>query len=377
MIRCIFALGCTALLAAAELPATQQVDALIDRAQAWLLTQGQRDGALVPGTTFTVGITAFAASGLAARPHAIDPGQPVLAAAVRYVQRFRQPDGGVYAPDEGLGCYGTSLALILASRLPDAGRPGFDVPAMQRYLLGLQNSETGKPGSGGIGYGDKGPGFEDLSNTSYAIQALRTSGMPASSPEMQAALGFLQRCQDLKSVNPAGWVAGAGSGGGVYGPQEATRSWEKRDATQSARWTPSGSMTYSLISSYLALDLKPGDRRVDAAIGWLGANWGFDANPGMGPGREQQGLYHLHALAATAFDLLGSPTVTLPDGRQVDWRADLWTAVSARANPVALPDGRSGAYWINTAPRWAEDTPALCTTYALTALKAVRRALDP
>lgn len=357
----------------ADLPAPAAVDALIDQAQAWLAGQSRPDGSLVPGDTFTVGITAFAAAGLAAAPRGLPADAPILARAVAYVARFRQADGGVYDPNEGLGCYGTSLALLLAARLPDGGRPQLDAPAMQRYLLGLQNRDPTALGKGGIGYGDKGEGFEDLSNTSYAILALRGSGYPASSPELQAALGFLQRCQDLKAVNRAAW-AGDG-GGGVYGPQEAARSWEKGDQSQASRWTSSGTMTYSLLSSYLALDLRPGDPRVDAAIGWLGANWGFDANPGMGPGREQQGLYHLHALAATAFDLLDAPTLTLPDGRQVDWRADLWLAVSTRARTQPLADGTTGAYWLNDAPRWAEGMPQLCTAYAVRALKAIRRSL--
>lgn len=375
MIRLLAACGLTAAIAAADLPRPAEVDALIDRAQAWMATQGRSDGALVPGTTFTVGITALAATSLASPPRALPADNPVVARAVAYVARFRQADGGVYDPNEGLGCYGTSLALLLATRLPDGGRPAFDSAAMQRYLLGLQNRESGKPGSGGIGYGDKGPGSEDLSNTSYAILALRGSGYPASAPEMQAALGFLQRCQDLKSVNPAPWAGE--TGGGVYGPQDAARSWEKGDQTQSSRWTASGTMTYSLVSSYLALDLRPGDPRVDAAIAWLGANWGFAANPGMGPGKEGQGLYHLHALAATAFDLLGQPQLRLADGREVDWRIDLWQAVSARAHAQDLGGGVQGAYWLNDAPRWAEGMPQLCTGYALRALKAIRRALPP
>ncbi len=355
---------------AAELPAKAEVIRLIDQAQAWELTQAQPSGALAPGALLTLGLTAFSAVALTAEPQAIPVSQPAVAGGVRYLLKFRQPDGGVYHPDEGLGVYGTSLALILAMRLPDHG--GFDVPAMQRYLFGQQNPDPGL-GQGGIGYGDKGKGFEDLSNTGYALQALHASGVPADDARMQAALAFLQRCQDRSATNPEPWVKN--SGGGVYGPQEAARSWSKGDETQAMRWTPTGSMTYELLSSYLVLDLKNDDPRVQAALGWITRNYSFERNPGMGEGKELQGLFHTHALAATTFDLLGSTTLTLPDGSTADWRSDLWQALSTRALPAKLADGSEGRFWINEQSRWGEGLPVLCTAYAIRSLKAVAKTL--
>ncbi|MEK7415512.1 MAG: hypothetical protein AAB263_19585, partial [Planctomycetota bacterium] len=221
-------------------------------------------------------------------------------------------------------------------------------------------------------------GFEDLSNTGYAIQALRASGMPADAPQLKAAMSFLQRCQDLSSVNQQAWVGKSPvQGGAVYGPQEATRSWERGDDVAASRTIPTGSMTYQLLSSYLTLDLKADDPRVTAALGWVTANYGFDQNPGMGVGREQQGLFHAYALASTTFDLLHSTTLTLPDQRQVDWRADLWKAINSRSQEAKLPGGKTGAYWINDAQRWQEGTPILCTAYAIRGMKAILRNLPP
>src|SRR5271170_3591598 len=307
MIRTI-ALSCLVLaLGASEGPPRAEVEALLAEAQTWSLSNQQPSGALVPGNAFCVGITALAAGALVSPPRGVPADQAAMAKAIDYVLSFKQSDGGIYTKDEGLGVYSTSLALLLAMRLPIEVRTRFDIPAMQRYLFAQQNPESGELGQGGIGYGDKGKGSEDLSNTGYALQALKSSGIPADDARMKAALAFVERCQDLSAVNQQPWVKN--TGGGVYGPQEAARSWEKADESQSARWTPSGNMTYELISSYLTLDLSPDDQRVQAAVAWLRANYGFDANPGMGAGKEAQGLFHSYALAGTTYGLLGLSTL--------------------------------------------------------------------
>lgn len=368
LVAALLALG----LAAAEPPPPAEVAGLIDRAQAWLASRAQPDGALTEGGVFTLGITGLAAGALVAEPRALPADHPAIAGAIRLLAAHRQPDGGIYQPDEGIGNYTTSVALLFAAALPSPQRDAFDITAMQNYLFGLQNGDAASPGRGGIGYGaDKPAGSEDLSNTAYAVQALRASGVPASDPRLQAALGFLQRCQDLKSVNAAAWVQD--SGGGAYGPQDAARSWESRASGGVPRHVPTGSMTYALISTYLMLDIRAGDPRVEAAVGWMAANYGFDGNPGMGAGRQLQGLFHSHALAGRALGLLGRDALELPDGRRADWRADLYAALAARAQGVDLADGTRGALWMNSEQRWGEGLPHLCTTYAIAALKAIAR----
>jgi squalene-hopene/tetraprenyl-beta-curcumene cyclase len=339
---------------------------LAARAQSWLVGQAQPDGALQPSNVFRLGVTALAAQALVDEPLALPADHPAVAGAARFLARHRQADGGVYDPDEGLGVYGTSLALQFAVKLPASARAGLDVAAMQAYLLRQQNGDAASVGAGGIGYGDKGQGSEDVSNTTYALRALRASGVSAEDPRMRAAMAFLERCQDLSTVNRAPWVRN--SGGGVYGPQDAARSWATGDETQAGRWTPSATMTYALISGYLTLDLAPDDPRVVAALRWIGANYGFDRNPGMGPGKEAQGLFHAYALAGTVFDRLPQAEIQRPDGTVADWRSDLLAALSQRAQATA-----TGAYWINSAPRWGEGMPHLCTAYALRTLKVLAR----
>ena len=57
-------------------PERAQVEALLGEAQAWILSQQQADGALVPGKTFTLGVTAMSALALASPPHALPGNDP-------------------------------------------------------------------------------------------------------------------------------------------------------------------------------------------------------------------------------------------------------------------------------------------------------------
>lgn len=365
-----------AIAGEAKPPTRAEVDTLIAQGQAWLLSQQQPDGALVPGKTFTLGITAMGALALAVQPQGLAADHPAMVKALAYVETQRHDDGGVYVIDEGLGNYTTALALQLWAA---TGRKDAAVTAAQRYLLGQQNTETGNPGEGGIGYGDKGRGHEDLSNTSYAVAALRDSGIPATDARMQAALKFLERCQDLSSVNKQPWVGSAGGpagqGGAVYGPAEATTSWEKKEPGQTEKFTSTGTMTYALLSSYLTLELAPEDPRVAAALSWVKGNYQFTVNPGMATGKEMQGLFHYYALMGRTFAMLKSPTIDLGNGRTIDWRGDLFAAIKSQAQQAPLADGKTGTFWINSAPRWAEGMPHLTTSYMLRGLKAIASTL--
>jgi len=204
--------------------------------------------------------------------------------------------------------------------------------------------------------------------------------MPASDPALQRALAFLARCQDLPSVNHEPWAGQAGTmpGGAVYSPADAQASWATaEDRIQPAKHTATGALTYQLLSSYLTLDLKPGDPRVEAALAWLAANYRVDGNPGLPPGREAQGLFHYYAMMARTFTLLGRPTLALSDGRSVDWRADLVAVLARGAQRTRLADGSEGIFWINRANRWGEGMPILTTTYVLGALKAAVENASP
>ena len=68
--------------------------------------------------------------------------------------------------------------------------------------------------------------------------------------------------------------------------------------------------------------------------------------------------------------MLKTPTLDLGNGKTVDWRGDLFAAIKAKVQTAPLADGKTGAFWINSAPRWAEGMPHLTTSYMLRGLKA-------
>lgn len=370
------------------LPTRHEVEALIAQGQAWMLSQHQDSGALMPGNQFSLGVTAMAATTLASPPLAVPGSDRRIGAALDWLLTFRQKDGGFYRPDEGLGAYGTAFTLMALSA---AGRS--DTAAIggaQGYLFAIQNKDPANVCIGGIGYGpEEGPGKEDLHNTSVAVAALRASGVPASDPRLQLALRFAESCQNRSPAvrAPGGiddpprierpWVNG--DGGGVYSPTESKAGGDWNPAAppsaQPPRLTSYASITHALIETYLTLDVPADDPRVQAAVGWLTGNYRLDVNAGMPDAQRLDGLFYAYAASAKTFALLGMKRLTLADGRATDWRADLFAAIRAQARTVKLADGSVGAYWVNASNRWGEALPHLATAYLVQALKHLHRAL--
>ena len=364
---------------APALPTKAEVEALITKGQAWLTAQAQPTGAFVPGKKYTLGITQLATEALASEPFALPVTDPVIVRALAFQATFKQADGGFYEV-EGTPNYTTALALKVFTTTKTGDRA--EIQAAQNYLFGIQNVDPKSLSAGGIGYGSKGAGFEDLSNSSFAIEALKGSGVAASDPRMQSALKFLEKCQNLSSVNKAGWVSN--DGGAVYAPDESKAGGSsdpsKGTPQEATKLISYGSMTYALISSYLTLDVAKDDPRVLAALTWAKDHYQFDANPGMpvgpdknGKPREKQGLFYYYATMAKTFDLLDSQAFTLANGTQVDWRADLFKTISSKAMPGQ--DGK-GVFWVNPdAERWGEGFPHLTSCYMLKALKRIHSSL--
>ncbi len=370
--------------AAEPLPTAGEVDALIAKAQGWLLEQQQASGSFIPGKEFVVGLTGLAVAALVQTPGGVAADDPHIVKALALLKTYRQKDGGFYDRAEGLGDYGTSLTMLalLATHSEDAAT----ITAAQNYLFGIQNHDPKDTAVGGLGYGDDKPGDENVETTVIGVQALRASGVPASDPHLLAALKFLERCQNLSAVNDQPWAKnGSSDGGAAYSPKEshAGGSWasdadKKAGAEQAAKGVLNsyGSMTYALISAYLSLDLKPEDPRVAAACGWVKGHYRFDGNPGMSKALERQGLIYYHGIMSRTFGLLGTKGFQTSDGKDVDWRADLFAVIKASAIPAKVGgDAAGGMIWMNSEKRWGEGVPHIATTYMLQALKRIRAAL--
>ncbi len=199
---------------------------------------------------------------------------------------------------------------------------------------------------------------------------------------MQAALHFLEHCQHLSSVNPAKWVdntppttPGGQLGSGAYSPNESNSNGsfptEAEKGNPTTKLLGTGSMTYELISDYVTLDLKAGDPRLDTALAWCKSNYRFDANPGMLPGNEHEGLLYYYMMMGKTMHALHIKTLTLPDGKTVDWRADLFKAILAHGKQVPLAGGQQGMIFMNDNNRWGETFPTLATAYLIATLKDI------
>jgi squalene-hopene/tetraprenyl-beta-curcumene cyclase len=360
-------------------PAKAEVEALIAQAQTWLLAQQQENGAFAaPGSRLALGVTELSLGALV-HPPGLAAADERMKKAIAFILSHKQANGGIYHPDEGLSAYNTAVGLLAlqAAGALDAAT----TKAAQDFLFAAQVTEKDTPSSGGIGYGPPRPaGRADLSNTHLALDALLASGVPASDPRMKEALTYLQHCQNLSSHNQASWVdmSPAQAGSAVYNPDTRPRPAPAgSNAAPSVPAKPTGyaSMTYALVSSYVGLGLAAEDERVAAALTWITGNYSPYANPGRAAGREVDGLYYSYWVMSKTFTQLKWTTFTLADGkRQVDWRQDLFAAISFRAKAADVA-GKPGVYWLNESKTWGENNPVLVTAYVIEALKRIHATL--
>lgn len=258
----------------------------------------------------------------------------------------------------------------------------------QKAILLFQNSEAGgyersDRDYGSIGYGSSQRG--DLSNLHFSIEALRATGLPENHEAMQKALVFLQRTQNLKSINDFSGkvsnpdkegeildVTSGDDGGATYYPGNSAAGYTVQpNGKVIAR--SYGSMTYALLKSYTLAGVKGDDPRVQAAVKWIQNNWTLAVNPGADPALGEkvkyQGLFYYYMVLAQALDLAKVKTVNVSTQsaaqvtvEPIDWRK----ALSDHLAATQQADGT----WINGKNgRWMESLPLLCTCYAMLALE--------
>jgi len=349
-----------------------QVLASYDKGLDFLLTK-QKDGIWSVQGHPHAGFTGLAITPFLERPGGIrDSDRAVVEKALPWIASQLGPDGGIKAPESSN--YETSVVIMALAASKDAKYKA-DVARAAEYIKKLQFVDEKDPSYGGIGYGDDGP-RSDLSNTQYALAALAAAGVPKDDPLYQKALVFLQRSQNRKENEKPGetteWkdpdgkkVVRGNDGGGVYAPGngEHTGFDTAPDGTQVLR--SYGSMTYALLRCYHLAGLDEKDGRVKAAVDWISKHWTVDKNPGMPDKSSKDGLYYYYSAIGKTLPAMGIDRITLPDGKSVDWRADLGKRLMDEQKPTGM--------WINAGPRWMESDPVLATSYALTALAACAR----
>lgn len=363
----------------AKAPDRAAVDAAIRRGVDFLLQQQNPAGwwstADHPGVTGLVLTALNREPSGRLRPHRTSE----LNRAYDFLLSSARPDGAIHRGQ--LANYNTALSLLALSTADD---PRFlpVIRAARAYLAGTQIDfgEPGKPDTpfdGGVGYGSRYL-HSDMNNTIWALEAMRWSeaalprdenqGRPVHDLNWQAAIHFLQNCQNLPGKNDAEWVSHdpKDRGGFVYYPGHTKAQSVTNPATGRVALRSYGSISYAGLLSYIYARLDRDDPRVAAVLDWLRDNYSLEENPGMG---AEGYFYYLHlmtkALTAARVDAL-RPREEQP----VNWRAEVAARLLARQ--------RADGAWVNTeADRWWEGDPNLVTAYSLLALEMLRGHLPP
>jgi squalene-hopene/tetraprenyl-beta-curcumene cyclase len=347
----------------------------------FLLTQQSPDGSWLAQAGPAV--TALVVKGLIQAGHS--PGEPAVQRGLDFIEKTHQADGGFYVDSHAT--YNTAITLTTLGTLPEPARSRFkeQIKEAQDFLKSIQSGAPGAakdsdgktvtadhPWFGGWGYGEgatlKAGRRPDLSNSHFVIEALRTSGVPASDPSIQNALVFLSREQAYEG-NAMPWAKGRTDGGFIYsmgfnqkhnfyGESEGPDS-KDRDGNEIL--TTYGSMTYAGLKSLLYADVKKDDPRVQAALRWITGNYTLDVNPGL---NSEQGLFYYYHTFAAALNAYGQDTITDAKGVKHEWRKEFEAAMAAHQKP-------DGSY-VNPADRWMESNPVLVTSYVVLSLQDAR-----
>ena len=344
--------------AVAQTPA-DNLQASIDKGLAFLKSQQQPDGGWQSSDRMPPAITALALRGFV-QDAKYDTKTDFVAKGFAKLLGYQTEDGGIYK--NLLASYNTAISTsVLVAAKDPAFKPQIDKAVA--YLKRLQWTEETRPEYvapaskpadafngkqvvrndddpfyGGWGYGgrSRGGGRPDLSNSSFAIEALKDAGVAADDPALKRAVAFVSRCQNDSETNDQKW---AGTDGGfVYGPSDDRTGESTAGATTDAqgnrRLRSTGTMSYSGLKSLIYAGLTRDDPRVRAAFGWCGKNFTLDENVGMSiakPEFAKQGLYYEWLAMAKALHAYGQPDLTTADGKTVDWRLAMIDQAARRA----------------------------------------------
>jgi squalene-hopene/tetraprenyl-beta-curcumene cyclase len=298
----------------------------------------------------------------------VGPDEPHVQKAIKSLETFIQPDGGLYAPKSYHGNYETAIAVLVLSEANKDGRYAAILEKANKYLRGLQWDESEKIDQsdvrfGGAGYGRTGD-RPDLSNTSFFLDALEATGASQNDTAVKNAIFFLSRCQNLETeFNQTPAASKINDGGFYYTP--ATGGNSQAGNTDNGGLRSYGSMTYAGLKSMVFAGLTPEDKRVRAALEWIEKHYTVQENPGMGT----QGLYYYYHVFSKALSTMKMDYLTDNAGKKHDWRKDL-------AEHLMTLQQENGS-WINKNDRWYEGDPNLATAFALMSLKYCEPAHQP
>jgi squalene-hopene/tetraprenyl-beta-curcumene cyclase len=279
-----------------------------------------------------------------------------------------QSDGGIYG--KGLASYNTSICMMALLQAKDA-KYEETIRKARKFLINQQadfdkKGELDNTFDGGVGYGSRWA-HSDLSNTHLAMEALFYAKHSLKSKEgdeldldWDAAIAFVQKCQNLPKTNKEKWVSKHEDdrGGMVYFPG-SSMAGERESANGTKALRSYGSMSYAGLLSFIYAEMKEDDPRLVAVRDWLKAHYTVEENPGVG----QQGLYYYYHTMSKALTLSGIEEIKDASGKKRNWRKELALKLLNKQDPKG--------FWLNENGRWWERDPILVTSYALLALERV------
>ena len=384
------ALMTIAPLARADDPAAT-AQAALDKGLAFLKANQQPDGGWQRSDREPIGISALVLRAF------VDGGKDTsktdfVAKGFAKLLSYQASDGGIYknllASYNTAICTGTlvaakdpafqpeidkAVAYLKTLQWTQETRPEYVAPAdkPQDKFNGKQAvaSDT-DPWAGGWGYGGRGhspagQGRPDLSNTQFAIEALKDSGVSPDDPAMKKALQFVTRCQNNSETNDQAWASN--DGGFIYGPSD-DRKGESDGGTFTEngqrRIRTIGSMSYAGLKSMVYAGLAKDDPRVKAVWAWVNKNFTLEENVGRAaadPADAKAGLFYGYLTMARALHAYGEPTLIDGDGKKIDWRL----AMIDKLSSTQAADGS----WVGIKQEM-ENNPILVTAYSTMVLEA-------
>ncbi len=347
-----------AVAACSAFAATQaEIDGAIARGVKFLQSQQEADGhfsdAQMPALT-ALPLWAFVSGGAGKTEGAKK--------AAAFVLKTQRPDGGFYVPKpgrggSGLGNYNTSVCV---SALFESGlAPTRAILDARTYIASSQLTGDDTM-AGGFGY-DRASRrrYADLSNTSYALDAMRRTEKAEDFRPKGEARADLNWDQAIQFVTRLQETSGERAGGAAYN-QRTAQAGTDTNRTGRIQLRAYGSMSYAAVLSMCHAKLTRSDPRVKSALAYCSRFWTVDENPGMG----NQGLYYYYDILARALSVAGVAELEQPDGRKVNWRDEL----AAKLLALQKPDGS----WVNDNNRFWENDPVLVTSFAVLTLALCR-----
>ena len=342
---------CAAALCAAADQAS--IDAALDRGAKYLLAAQSPEGFW--SDRQMPALTALPVWALSGAGRASDDAGRAVERGVAFVLGTQREDGGFYVPKpgrggSGLGNYNTSVCL---SALFETKRcPAAPLLKAREYIASSQLTGDDTM-AGGFGY-DKisRRRYADLSNTSYALDAMRRT--ESLEEHRRGGRVDVDWSRAVAFVDNLMKKEGPDAGGAAYNdrtPQGGTST----NAQGRVQLRAYGSMTYAAVLSMCHAKLERGDPRVRQSLEYCSKNWSVDENPGMG----RQGLYYFYDIMARALSAAGVDEV---GGHQ--WKKEL----SQKIVSLQKPDGS----WCNDNNRFWEADPVLCTSFAMLVLELCR-----